>query len=246
MSRIRIPRFVALFFIIATAGAGSFTDTLAQEPEIEGLILREGGEVIVNIWQGVAYRGIFISPLATTGEITVTWLDPDSTEFQLDPQLFELRLEVADPAVATFDLTGSWSFTITGEAEGWTDLFVRVWHIEEMHFDFESPAIPISVNDPIGIADPPRSGSPIAALFPLYPNPFAGSTDIRYRLQQGADVSLAVFDATGRFIARLARGARSEGEHAIRWDATGLPSGLYFVRLATPAGTHVEKVILAQ
>jgi hypothetical protein len=246
MSRNRIRRLVALSFIIATAAAGCFTDTLAQEPEIDGLILREGGEVIANVWQGVAYRGIFVSPLATTGEIAVTWLDPDSTEFQLDPQLFELRLEVADPAVATFDLTGPWSFTITGEAEGWTDLFVRVWHIKEMHFDFESPAIPINVSDPIGIADSPGLAPPGAAMLPLYPNPFAGSADIRYRLQQGTDVSLAVFDAMGRLVARLARGTQSKGEHAIRWDARGLPGGLYLVRLATPAGAQVEKVMLAR
>jgi hypothetical protein len=46
-------------------------------------------------------------------------------------------------------------------------------------------------------------------------------------------VGLAVFDLLGREVAVLHRGALPAGRHTFAWDATGVPSGVYFVRLET-------------
>jgi hypothetical protein len=44
-------------------------------------------------------------------------------------------------------------------------------------------------------------------------------------------VKLAIYDALGRQIAVPVDDVLSAGEHEIRWDATGYPSGVYFARL---------------
>jgi len=76
--------------------------------------------------------------------------------------------------------------------------------------------------------------SGIPAAFELsqnYPNPFNPSTTIRYGLPQKATVSLTVFNALGQKVADLAGGEEGPGYHEVRFDASGLASGLYFYRL---------------
>jgi hypothetical protein len=246
MFRLSMHGFAAVFVLATGSGAHADEFLAGPEPEIDGLLLRENGEVIVTVWQGVVYEGIFVAPLAATGEIAVTWLDPDSTEIQPDPKLFELQSEVVDPRIATYQPAAPWSFTITGVAEGATDVILRAWHIKEQHVDFESPPIPILVQDPVGIAEAASPATSGITLLPLSPNPFTVSTGVRFRLDQPAEISLTVFDATGRIAARLLQGAQPEGLQEMRWDAGGLPSGLYLVRLEGTSGTQVEKVILVR
>jgi hypothetical protein len=63
------------------------------------------------------------------------------------------------------------------------------------------------------------------------PNPFAGSATIRFALAEPAGVTLAVYDALGREVARLVDGPLVAGPHAAVLDARALPSGRYRYRL---------------
>ena len=96
---------------------------------------------------------------------------------------------------------------------------------------------------------PTRSGLPFLA--PARPNPFNPRTTVAFTLAAADHVDLAVYDAQGRRIATLVEGALARGEHAISWDgrdATGraLPSGTYFARLATAAGTRTTTMMLVR
>jgi hypothetical protein len=51
-------------------------------------------------------------------------------------------------------------------------------------------------------------------------------------------VQLLVYDALGRLVERLVDETLAPGYHRLRWDASGLPSGLYLYRLR--AGDFVE------
>ena len=44
-------------------------------------------------------------------------------------------------------------------------------------------------------------------------------------------MTLVVYNTLGQKVAELARGEVKAGYHDIRWDATGLASGIYFARL---------------
>lgn len=85
-----------------------------------------------------------------------------------------------------------------------------------------------------GIADIPTKIS----LNQNYPNPFNPSTVIQYELAQASDVSIEVFDATGRRVATVVDNTfQQSGTHNVRFDAGNLSSGVYFYQLT--AGNHV-------
>ena len=78
-----------------------------------------------------------------------------------------------------------------------------------------------------GTADVPAQ----FALDQNYPNPFNPVTTIAYALPTASDVSLAVYDVLGRRVAVLVEARRAAGRHMARFDASGLPGGVYVYRL---------------
>ena len=77
-----------------------------------------------------------------------------------------------------------------------------------------------------------------------YPNPFNPSTAIRYELPAAEHVRLDVFDVSGRNVKVLVDGTRPAGTHTARFDAGGLPSGLYVYRLQAGGNTIVKTMHL--
>ncbi|MFC2103443.1 YCF48-related protein [Bacteroidota bacterium] len=71
-----------------------------------------------------------------------------------------------------------------------------------------------------------------------YPNPFNPSTNLKYSVGSLQYVTLKVFDVLGNEIATLVNEEKPAGRYQIEFDATSLPSGIYFYRLQ--AGTFVE------
>lgn len=77
-----------------------------------------------------------------------------------------------------------------------------------------------------------------------YPNPFNPNTVITYELPATAQVSLKVYDVLGREVATLVSDRQSAGRYEVKWDASGLPSGVYFYRLSAGTFVHVKKMLL--
>jgi hypothetical protein len=75
-------------------------------------------------------------------------------------------------------------------------------------------------------------GSSIAfVLSQNYPNPFSGRTRVAFETPSPGPVHLAVFDALGRRVAVLLDATLPAGRHTAEWDANGLASGVYLIRL---------------
>ena len=64
-----------------------------------------------------------------------------------------------------------------------------------------------------------------------YPNPFNPSTTLEFQVPKRSFVSLKVFDLLGRELATLVNEERQAGIYGVTWDASKLPSGVYFCRL---------------
>jgi len=71
-----------------------------------------------------------------------------------------------------------------------------------------------------------------------YPNPFNPSTVIRYALPLRTRTNVTVFNALGQVVKELVNEDEDAGYHEVRFDGTGLASGVYFYRLQ--AGSFVE------
>ena len=79
-----------------------------------------------------------------------------------------------------------------------------------------------------------------------YPNPFNPMTAISYQLSAVSFVNLTVSDILGREVATLVKEQRQPGTYTVRWDALGLPSGVYFCRLQAGGYVETKKMILAK
>ncbi len=64
-----------------------------------------------------------------------------------------------------------------------------------------------------------------------FPNPFNNSTVIRYSVNQQSDVSLKVYDMTGKEISTLVNESKQAGTFSIGFANTNIASGTYFYRL---------------
>jgi hypothetical protein len=77
-----------------------------------------------------------------------------------------------------------------------------------------------------------------------YPNPFNPSTAIEYSVPQRTSVEIKVFDVLGREVATLLNEEKSAGVFTVRWDASGMASGVYFYQLQAGSFVDVKKLIL--
>jgi hypothetical protein len=65
-----------------------------------------------------------------------------------------------------------------------------------------------------------------------YPNPFNPSTVIGYQLAGQSHVTLKVYDLLGREVAALVNEVKSAGNYTATFNASNLPSGVYFYKIA--------------
>lgn len=79
-----------------------------------------------------------------------------------------------------------------------------------------------------------------------YPNPFNPTTQISYNLEEAGFVNLKVYNVIGEEIALLANEVKEPGEYKQLFDASKLPSGIYFYKLSTPRLTLSKKMLLVK
>ena len=79
--------------------------------------------------------------------------------------------------------------------------------------------------------DPPSTGNDRQAALKVMPNPAKDQATVTYRLENQTNVSLTLYDLTGRLIVVRSLGHQGKGEHAVTVDLSGLQSGTYVLRV---------------
>jgi hypothetical protein len=77
-----------------------------------------------------------------------------------------------------------------------------------------------------------------------YPNPFNPTTVIGFDLPVDGNVSLKVFNMMGEEVGELVNEYRSAGKHQVVFDASVIPSGVYFYRLESGSHRSIKKMLL--
>ena len=78
----------------------------------------------------------------------------------------------------------------------------------------------------------------------IYPNPFNPQTTIELYLTNNAYVEIEIYNVDGSFIETLYSKELSEGLNSIHWNASHLPSGVYFIRSISQGIELTQKAIL--
>lgn len=93
------------------------------------------------------------------------------------------------------------------------------------------------VNNPPGVPEK-------FSLYQNYPNPFNPSTVIKYNIPTAGYVTLKVYDVLGREIRSLVNERQPPGTYSAIFDASALPSGVYFYRLTSGSFVDTKKMLV--
>jgi hypothetical protein len=86
----------------------------------------------------------------------------------------------------------------------------------------------------------PRS----TALLPAYPNPFNGTTVVGFDLAAAANVSVSLFDVTGRHVRTISSGLMAAGHYRLPFEAGDLASGVYLLSMQAGNSRFAQKLLL--
>ena len=124
----------------------------------------------------------------------------------------------------------------------------NIWYIDTLTYfgRYEEGVVQLrGCGHSLNIFEEKYSGIPkVFALPEPYPNPFNIVAAIRYDVPVNSQLILIAYDVLGRKVAELVNGETEPGYHSVVWDASGLPSGIYFVRMEAGEFVQTRKVVL--
>ncbi len=82
-----------------------------------------------------------------------------------------------------------------------------------------------------------------------HPNPFTGSTSIRFDLKNGGAAKVSIYNIKGQKVKDLLDGPAKAGLNTLAWDGTDssnrpVSAGIYFCRALAEGGSHSRKLLL--
>jgi hypothetical protein len=93
--------------------------------------------------------------------------------------------------------------------------------------------------------DTPSTGKPTEySLMQNYPNPFNPTTTISYTIPKNGLITLKIYDILGTEVAELVNESQEAGKYLVTFNASELPSGIYFYTLTSGNFTATKKLIL--
>jgi len=162
-----------------------------------------------------------ISSYNTSGSLSRIAI-ADTIAYLADGEGGLTALNVTDPAypflIQTLPTPGTANgvaffndFTLVADGS----MLLVVYHDEYLDIDEVEPATPSDFS-----------------IVNCYPNPFNASTTVKFSLTYGSQISMDIYDLRGRHIANLTNGYYEPGEHSIRWNASPMASGMYFIKIS--------------
>ena len=95
-----------------------------------------------------------------------------------------------------------------------------------------------------GVIDATTATPDAFGLSAAYPNPFNPTTSVAMSLPNDSYVSVTVYNLMGQNIATIADGYMTANVYDFSWDASSVPSGMYFIRAEAGSNVEIQKVML--
>jgi len=81
-------------------------------------------------------------------------------------------------------------------------------------------------------------------LYQNYPNPFNSMTNVKWQMLNAGNVKIVLYDVLGKEIVTLVNEKQLPGVYEVMFDASSLPSGIYFYKLTAGDYSEVKKMVL--
>jgi len=211
------------FLLTKPAAGGYINDVVVFSPTI-------GYAVVTN----ASFHNLLVQFDPATGILTDTLYAPGDyvlADIEISPggELFLCDRTATDPGIRIYDAASGFAI-VAGTIDVGLPPFDIVFSVQ-FQTGAETPAA--------------------ATLRCNYPNPFNPTTVIPFSLRSGGMVELSIYDATGRRVKGLVKGALPAGGHETVWDGTddrgrSVASGVYFARLGHAGGHAVIKLVLVR
>ncbi|NBC27290.1 MAG: T9SS type A sorting domain-containing protein [Bacteroidetes bacterium] len=79
-----------------------------------------------------------------------------------------------------------------------------------------------------------------------YPNPFNPVTVVPFQAERAGTITIKVYDMLGRYVVTIADGMFPAGDHTAEFNASGLSSGVYLIRMQSEKNLQVQRVALVK
>jgi photosystem II stability/assembly factor-like uncharacterized protein len=115
--------------------------------------------------------------------------------------------------------------------------------MKKVNFNYNVTSTPVTVTgvEPVNAVIPEQY-----SLHQNYPNPFNPVTTISYDIPEDTYVKLAVYNSMGEETAVLVNNNTRAGSYSVSFNAEGLPSGAYYLKLTTTNYVQTRKMILVK
>lgn len=125
---------------------------------------------------------------------------------------------------------------------------IYLFHCHNLEHEDDGMMMNFKILDPIGIQQIGTAVPETFALHQNYPNPFNPSTKIKFDIstveRSSKNVSIKVFDVSGKQVTDLYNGDLNPGSYEVDFDGSKLSSGIYFCRLVTGNFSDTIKLVL--
>jgi len=177
---------------------------------------------------------------ATTskGRVTLNW----ATATETNNQMFEIERRIEDGQFATIGYVEGYGTTTETNTYQYIDNISDLqatslsYRLKQIDFDgsYEySDVVEVTNLAPTDFA-----------LHQNFPNPYNPTTTITYSLPIKSQVDLVIYNTLGESVTQLVNEEKEAGNYEVKFDATALPSGIYFYRLQAGSYNQTKKMIL--
>ncbi|HVZ41593.1 MAG TPA: T9SS type A sorting domain-containing protein [Candidatus Kapabacteria bacterium] len=89
-----------------------------------------------------------------------------------------------------------------------------------------------------------QAAAAVGTLLDCAPNPTTGRFTVTYGTARAMDVTIELYDPAGHLVRTLVKAPRHAGPAVAEFDASGIPSGAYFVRMKTADGVRAQQIVV--
>jgi len=188
---------------------------------------------------------LLLTAMRVGADVHLDWnsvLVPDLQDYRI------YRSSSSGVTPVTLNFLGSSLDTMTVDANVPATALYYIVTANDVHDNEGDPSNEASVSTVTGIGDTPALAA--LSVLPNHPNPFAGATLLRIGLPKASDITVEVYDVTGRRLRSLAVSGVAGWQNVAFFghDDAGrpLPSGVYFYRISARGFMVQDKMVIAR